>query len=380
MTISFDDNGKHLALAPLTFTRPVCDLRLGILTIEESWLKQLDFNGEVGYITEEYLSEKFTAKPSDLRIAGNVKPSKSVAYLVKELVEDGKLSINGNWVATKGNGSRVQETTMDENDFMIINHPWELFQNNGRAIRWDFELITSGRNTQLPSSTNTILGNNEIFIEEGAKVECAILNTTDGPIYIGKDSEIMEGSIIRAPFALCDNATIKMGAKIYGDTTIGQHCKIGGEVTNSIFYAYSNKGHDGFVGNSVIGEWCNLGADTNTSNLKNNYSNVRYYSYATKEMVETGTQFCGLIMGDHSKTGINTMLNTATNAGICANIFGGGFPPKQVKSFSWGGFDDSPVFKLDKAYEVAQNMMGRRQIELTETDKKILNHLFSQLA
>jgi UDP-N-acetylglucosamine diphosphorylase/glucosamine-1-phosphate N-acetyltransferase len=348
------------------------------LTIKESWLQHLGHEDEVGYLTEEYLSEKYPKKESTLIIAGNVKPSKALASMVNQLTENTRLLVNGSWIATKGNGSEQSEAMLDE--LIVVNNPWDLFQNNGLAIKWDFELITQNKSTQLPSSTNTILGKHEVYIEEGAKVECAILNATDGPIYIGKDAEVMEGSIIRAPFALCDNATIKMAGKIYGGTTIGPHCKVGGEVTNSIFYAYSNKGHDGFVGNSVIGEWCNLGADTNTSNLKNNYSNVRFFSYEAEEMIEANVMFCGAIMGDHSKTGINTMLNTATNVGVCANIFGGGFPPKKIKSYSWGGFDDSPVFRLDKAYEVAENMMSRRKVELTGTDKNILKYLFDQLA
>lgn len=380
MTISFDDNGKHLTLAPLTLTRPVCELRIGILTIKESWLKHLNHTGDVGYLTEEYLNVKYPKANSDLTIAGNIKPSKELVNFVKELNKNERLLVNGIFVATNGEGTMLKERELESSKLIVINHLWDLFQNNGEAIRWDFELITSGRNTQLPSSTNTILGQHEIFIEDGAKIECAILNATDGPIYIGKGAEIMEGSVIRAPFSLGDNATVKMSAKIYGDTTIGDYCKVGGEVSNSIFYAYSNKGHDGFVGNSLIGEWCNLGADTNTSNLKNNYSPVRVYSYEDQEMIESEVMFCGVIMGDQSKTGINTMLNTATSVGVCANIFGGGFPPKKVNSFSWGGFSDSPVFKLDKAFEVGNNMMKRRALHLTEADKSILSHLFNQLA
>ncbi len=380
MTISFDDNGRHLALAPLTLTRPVCELRIGILTIKDSWLQYLDHQGAVGFITEDYLSEKYENLEADLVISGNIKPSSKLVEEVKNLPSDSTLMVNGEKIAVKGNGQNIQNFQFSDEDIIVVNHPWDLFQNNGRAIRWDFDIVTANKNRQHLSATNRTIGKHEIFVEEGAIVECAILNATDGPIYIGKDAEIMEGSMIRAPFALCDNATVKMGAKIYGDTTIGEHCKVGGEVTNSIFYAYSNKGHDGFVGNSLIGEWCNMGADTNTSNLKNNYSDVRVHSYEENKMSETGIMFCGVIMGDHSKTGINTMLNTATSVGVCANIFGGGFPPKKVNSFSWGGFEDSPVFRIEKAYEVAQNMMKRRKLELTETDKKILHHLFSQLA
>jgi UDP-N-acetylglucosamine diphosphorylase/glucosamine-1-phosphate N-acetyltransferase len=380
MKITFDDNGLHKALAPLTLTRPVAELRLGILTIRESWLFLLGEDSSFGFKTEAYLQVKYPAlEHPDLTIAGNIKPTPYLANLVSQLGSDTLLKVNGCWIATKGAGIHITEHKSGE-ELIIIEKVWHLFQNNAAAIKVDYACLTAGRTTQQLSSTNTVLGKGEIFVEAGAKIECTILNTDNGPIYIGKDAEIMEGSVIRGPFALGEQALVKMSAKIYGDTSIGPFCKVGGEISNSIFQAYSNKGHDGFMGNSIVGEWCNFGADTNTSNLKNNYSPVRIYSHETQQMEETEVTFCGVIMGDHSKTGINTMLNTATSVGVCANIFGSGFPPKKINSFSWGGFENSPKFKLDKAYEVAQNMMKRRKVELTEADKKILSALFNQMA
>lgn len=385
MHVIFDDNKLHLTLAPLTLTRPVAELRVGIETIAESWVRLLGAHTEiesVAYNTEEYLEDQYAPiNKNGLKIAGNVKPTKEVAEIVAQVQQGEELFINDIWVATNGIGARnkVNKQVATE-DFIYITKLWELFQLNGAAIKADFETLTQGRTTQQLSGTNRVLGNGEIFIEEGAKIECAILNTEGGPIYIAANAEIMEGSVIRGPFALGEHAVIKMSSKIYGDTTIGKYCKVGGEVSNSIFHSYSNKGHDGFVGNSLIGAWCNLGADTNTSNLKNNYSKVRIHSYETMEMEEAGVMFCGVIMGDHSKTGINTMLNTATSVGVCANIFGGGFPPKYIPSFSWGAIEDREIFKLEKALEVAIIVMERRGVKLSEGDKNILSYLSEQLA
>lgn len=384
MQIIFDDNGMHKRLAPLTLTRPVAQLRFGILTIAESWIKLLaDQYSDIttSYQTETYLNDKFSApKGGGLRIAGNIKPSKALVEAVFKLKDGQSLFVNNVWIASLQEGNEEIKVSTDEEWFLEVTALWHLFQFNGQAISHDFKLLSDGKTTQQLSASNRVLGNHEIFVEEGVSIECAILNATKGPIYIGKNAEIMEGSMIRGPFALCEHAVLKMGAKIYGDTTIGPFCKIGGEVSNSIFQAYSNKGHDGFVGNSLIGEWCNFGADTNTSNLKNNYSQVRVYSYENDGMKETDVTFCGVIMGDHSKTGINTMLNTATSVGVCSNIFGGGFPPKMIPSFSWGGHEGAEKFILKKAFEVAENMMKRRKVELTNADKNILTHLFHQLA
>jgi len=258
----------------------------------------------------------------------------------------------------------------------IVRHPWDIFTMNGLEIASDLEQIMEMHTSKRLSNTNRVIGKGKIFLEEGAKVEACILNTTDGPIYIGKNAEVMEGSIIRGPFALCEHAQVKMGAKIYGPTTVGPHSKVGGEVNNSVIIGYSNKGHDGFLGNSVLGEWCNLGADTNNSNLKNNYDEVRVWSYASKGFAKTGLQFCGLIMGDHSKSGINTMFNTGTVVGVSANVFGGGFPRTFIPSFSWGGASGFIEYRIEKSLEAAARMMERRGIPLDEVEEAILRHVF----
>ena len=375
MKVLFSDNEQHLNLAPLTLTRPVSDLRCGILTIAESWIKHLQTEKK-GFKTEKYLQDKFPEiENPDLIIAGNIKPSTDVVNAVQSLEANQKLIVNDKWVATKGNPSGVVNIRLD--NLIVIENLWDLFQVNHKAIEADFKLLTEGRMADPINDTNRTFGDHEIFIEQGAKVNFATLNSSEGPIYIGKNAEIMEGSFIRGPFSLGDNAVVKMAAKIYSGTTIGPFCKVGGEISNSIFQAYSNKGHDGFVGNSLIGEWCNLGADTNTSNLKNNYGKVKLYNYAERKQLSTNVTFCGLVMGDHSKTGINTMLNTATSVGIASNIFGGGFPPKFIPSFSWGGFDPQSRFILEKAFEVGENMMARRNVKLTENDRFILSYLYN---
>ncbi|MGB0850797.1 MAG: glucose-1-phosphate thymidylyltransferase, partial [Bacteroidia bacterium] len=255
-----------------------------------------------------------------------------------------------------------------------INFTYDIFSKNGYQINEDFNLITTGRKSQTLSTSNTLIGEN-IFVEEGADVEAAVLNSKNGPIYIGKNATIMEGALIKGPFALGSSATIKMGAKIYGDTSVGPSCKVGGEVSNTLFYGNSNKGHDGFLGNSVIGEWCNLGADTNSSNLKNNYAQVKLWNYTKSRFVNSGLQFCGLIMADHSKCGINTMFNTGTVVGVSANIFGASFPRNFIPSFTWGGATGFATYSLGKAFETARIVMSRRQQELNETEKEILKNV-----
>ncbi|MDX5320207.1 MAG: glucose-1-phosphate thymidylyltransferase, partial [Bacteroidota bacterium] len=266
-----------------------------------------------------------------------------------------------------------------DGECMMIQYPWDIFSKNAEALEQDFDLITAGRKSQTLSKTNTLLGD-RIFAEEGAYAECAILNSTTGAIYLGNDSEVMEGSVVRGGLALCEHASLKLSTKIYGATTVGPHSKVGGEVNNSVIIGYSNKGHDGFLGNSVLGEWCNLGADTNNSNLKNNYAEVKLWSYARNGFARTGLQFCGLIMGDHSKSGINTMFNTGTVVGVSANIFGSGFPRNFIPSFSWGGAQGFETFTLKKADEVAEKMMARRGIAYDETEKAIMQHLYEASA
>jgi UDP-N-acetylglucosamine diphosphorylase/glucosamine-1-phosphate N-acetyltransferase len=263
-------------------------------------------------------------------------------------------------------------------DCLIVEHTWDIFSKNDAAIREDFELLTADRKSQpIPKSVNTIAKEN-IFIEEGAKLEFVTLNASTGPIYVGKNSEIMEGSVIRGPFALCEEAQVKLATKVYGATTVGPYSKIGGEVNNSVLFGYSNKGHDGFLGNSVLGEWCNIGADSNNSNLKNNYEEVKLWDYETESFEKTGLQFCGLMMGDHSKCGINTMFNTGTVVGVSANIFGAGFPRNFVPSFSWGGAAGFTVYMTKKAFETARLVMSRRGINFDEKEQEILQHVFEQ--
>jgi UDP-N-acetylglucosamine diphosphorylase/glucosamine-1-phosphate N-acetyltransferase len=374
MNLIFHDHNLHLNLAPLTLTRPVSEIRFGILTISETWNKLLKPT-KTGFVTESYLTEKFKklGDKAAITIAGNIKPDKELAKWVSTLKPGEKLEVNKRWVAS--NGVAKKTIKKEKANLLFIENVWDIFQKNGEAIVLDFDLITAKRKSQAIGKTNQFLKSSRIFIEKGAKVNFAILNASEGPIYIGKDAEIMDGAIIRGPFSLGEHAVVKMAAKIYGPTTVGPYCKVGGEISNSVFQAYSNKGHDGFLGNSVIGEWCNFGADTNSSNLMNTYGKLKVHSYLSNKSEQTDITFCGVIMGDHSKTGINTMLNTATVVGVSANIFGAGFPNKYIPSFTWGGTDTSSKFKLDKAFEVAQNMMSRRNLHLSSTDKKILSHL-----
>jgi len=380
--ILFDDASWH-DLLPLTFTRPIAKLRAGILTMEEKW--QRYFSTFAGYLTQEYLTAKYpmTCSSSEiLYVNAKVFPSESLVKQIKLLTKGEALKTENVLLAVcLGASEKLQiETYLNRAksiEFVpqMINHPYDIFRLNGIAIEDDFSNLTKDRKSKPLSSTNTLLGSN-IFIEEGAIVECCILNSNTGPIYIGKDAEIMEGAIIRGPFALCEHSQVKMAAKIYGPTTIGPYSRVGGEVNNSVIQGFSNKAHDGFLGNSVIGEWCNLGADTNNSNLKNNYASVKLWNYVKESFVDTKLQFCGLIMGDHSKCGINTMFNTGTVVGVSANIFGDGFPRNFIPSFSWGGAQGFSVFQIPKAFEVMEKAMGRRNHQLTESDKEMFKHIF----
>lgn len=380
--ILFDGSVRN-ALLPFTFTRPVADIRVGILTIREKWEKYLGYTTTT--ITEEYLSEKYpmVEMEENVMINASFLPNDILVEMVKSLEENQAVFYKDEVVAffSKEN----QEVDFDTfeiieftDDCLRIEHTWDIFSKNDVALREDFELITEGRYSQpIPKSVNVISSEN-IFIEEGAKLEFVTLNASTGPIYIGKNSEIMEGSVIRGPFALCDHGRVKLATKVYGATTVGPHSVIGGEVNNSVLFGYSNKGHDGFLGNSVLGEWCNIGADSNNSNLKNNYEEVKLWSYETEGFAKTGLQFCGLMMGDHSKCGINTMFNTGTVVGVSANIFGSGFPRNFVPSFSWGGASGFTTYMTNKAFQTAKIVMARRQVEFTEEDAKILEHVFEE--
>ncbi|TNE70601.1 MAG: glucose-1-phosphate thymidylyltransferase [Bacteroidetes bacterium] len=371
MRLLISDDGKLLDFAPLTLTRPVSELRIGLLTIRERWEKYLQPE-LLGYETASYLSVKYPPINADITVNATALPTRE---LINEIIHlsDGQMLMSGSdWIAKKGNAVNHIEA---KNKPVFLKKRWDLFKYNGDMLRSDFELITAGRTSETLSATNTVIGDkNKIFVEEGASIEAAILNVKDGPIYIGKAAEVMEGAIIRGPFGLLDHATIKMGAKMYGDTTIGPYCKVGGEIGNSIFYGFSNKGHDGYVGNSLIGEWCNLGADTNTSNLKNNYGRVKTFDYNQKKLVQTDVTFMGLSMGDHSKTSINTMFNTASTTGVFVNVFQAGFPDKFLPSFSWGQADIK--YDFDKAVEAANAMMERRTRFLSEEEIEIFRHLY----
>ena len=368
---------------PLTFTKPISELRCGILTFAERWEKLLDIR-EKRYITEEYLEVKYPRyeKKESLLIVPNFLPTEKVLDQIKNLQFGEALVYENELLVAKINLEnfglhQIEKMTDIEEELTVFKHPTDLFSFNEKAINFDFDLLTNGRTSQPLSETNGFLGNKEdIFIEEGAEIEFATINAKTGKIYIGKNAEVMEGCNLRGPIALCEGAKFNLGAKIYGATTIGPYSKIGGEVNNIVVQGYSNKGHDGFVGNSVIGEWCNFGADTNSSNLKNNYSEVKLWSYKHKKFVGTGLQFTGVIMGDHAKTAINTQLNTGTIIGVAANIFKTGFPPNLVDNFSWGGMRGDEKFTINKAYEVAEKMMNRRKISLTQADKDILRYIF----
>jgi UDP-N-acetylglucosamine diphosphorylase/glucosamine-1-phosphate N-acetyltransferase len=383
--VLFDSN--HKDLLPLTFTRPVAEIRIGILTLTQKW--ELLLSRKASFYTEDYLQEKYPMAISDdnLLVNGGVIPERDLAIQVGKLGYGEALSWEGKLIAARvgyneatkillGDLSGIRVRNLDVEPLQVLR-PFDVFRLNGQALQLDFEELTRGRKSASLSSTNRVIAPENVFVEEGAYVECAIINASAGSVYIGKHSEIMEGAIVRGPFALCEHSSLKMGAKIYGPTTIGPYSKVGGEINNSVVFGYSNKAHDGFLGNSVIGEWCNLGADTNNSNLKNNYEEVKLWSYREERFVKTGLQFCGLIMGDHSKCGINTMFNTGTVVGISANIFGDGFPRNYIPSFSWGGAAGMVDYVIDKALLTAQRVVERRGISLNEVDKKILCHIYN---
>ena len=385
MQLVFSDAQYWGDFLPLTFTRPVAELRIGILTFQERWKKLLEIE-DIAFLTEDYLQEKFkkTESKESLLIVPNFLPTESVLEQIKKIKQGEALIYQNEVIIAKldmSNFSLSQITKMTdvEGELLFVKSPSDIFTYNQQFLDYDFELLTRNRKSQELSETNNFLGDKEdLFIEEGAEIEFATLNCKTGKIYVGKNAEIMEGTMIRGSLALCEGSKINMGAKVYGATTIGPYSKVGGEVNNIVIFGYSNKGHEGFIGNSVIGEWCNLGADTNSSNLKNNYANVKLWNYRLSKFVDTGLQFCGLIMGDHSKSAINTQFNTGTVVGVAANIFKTGFPPNLVKSFSWGGMNGDESYRLDKVLEVMEKVMQRRKVDLTDVDKNIISHLYNK--
>jgi len=380
MNIILQDLENHLTFAPLTLTRPVGNLRAGMFTNDERY--KLYFpDAEVSYETEEYLSGKFplNKKADNYWINGAVIPNEELVEMIQSTEIDQTLVVNGVFVCHRGAECSVENKRYETLDSLIyMKKRWNLYQCNHAALKADFDFYTKNKKSFILSKSNTLIGPEEnLFIDEGATIEGAIINVKDAPVYIGENAEVMEGSLIRGGLALCDNAVLKMGTKSYGSTTIGPFCKVGGEVNNVIFHGYSNKGHEGFIGNSLIGEWCNLGADTNCSNLKNNYGTVKTHDYKLDQLEQTDVQFMGITMGDHAKTGINTMFNTATVIGVSANVFGADFPPKHILNFSWGGHEGASKFDFDKSIEVANNMMIRRGKEMTSDDVKIFKKLYS---
>ena len=379
--ILFDGTLRE-ALLPFTYTRAVADIRIGILTIREKWEKYL--GSTTTTITEEYLSEKYPMVEmyENVLINASFLPNKELVDLVVGLRENEAVFYKEEVIAffTDKTQEKVDFTTYKAIEYkgavLQIKNTWDIFSKNTQALQADYNLITEGRKSEPISKTNNIICPENIFFEEGAKVEYSMLNAAKGPIYIGKNAEIWEGSLIRGGFALCEKAVVKMGAKIYGPTTIGPYSKVCGEINNSVIFGYSSKGHDGYLGNSVLGEWCNIGADSNTSNLKNNYAKIRLWNYKTETFDRTGLQFCGIMMGDHSKTAINTMFNTATVIGVNANIYVLGFPEKFIPSFSWGEASGFATYLPKKALETAKAMMGRRGIEFNQKEADILNHIF----
>lgn len=381
MHITFiDSEDSWRQMLPLSYTRPIADVRVGILKLHEKWATVLNAS-ETSFRPQDYLQELFTSpKNKSLTLLGNVIPNPGLIDAVRHLKEDEALTYEGALIGGFYDANESfeiagrKEITVSKLD--QIAYPWDIFRLNGIEIKNDYALLTDNRKSQSLNDSYIQTYGDQIFIEEGAIVKSAVLNAEAGPIYIGKNAEVQEGSMIRGPFALCESSVVNMGAKIKGDTTIGPFSKVGGEVSNSILLGYSNKGHDGFLGNSVIGEWCNLGADTNTSNLKNNYANVKMWDFASGRFKDTGLQFCGLIMGDHSKCGINTMFNTGTTVGVSANIFGDGFPRNIIPSFSWGGSSGFTTYQTRKAFETAEIVMQRRNKTLSEADKAVLSHIF----
>lgn len=378
------DGAYRDALLPFTFTRPVADIRVGILTIREKWEHHLGCTTST--VTEDYLAEKYpmVEMEENVFINSSYLPNENLVESIKNLQPNQALLHDDEIVAFYAYENQEEvdfdtyEQILFEQECTVICKPYDIFGKNDIALRADFELITEGRDSEPIPDTVQYLGKENIFIEEGAVLNFVILNASSGPIYIGKNAEVMEGSVIRGPFALGEESQVKLGAKIYGATTIGPHCRVGGEVNNSVLFGYSNKGHDGFLGNSVLGEWCNIGADSNNSNLKNNYDEVKLWSYESGSFEKTGLQFCGLMMADHSKCGINTMFNTGTVVGVSANVFGAGFPRNYIPNFTWGGPQGTQNYMINKALQTAEIVMKRRHQELTQDDKDILIHIYNE--
>lgn len=396
--VLFDTESRYADLLPLSFTRPVADFRVGIMTLRQKWEARI--KGDFFYMPVDYLTTKFGTAPEDCEdltfISGSLLATDALASKIEGLaIGEGLYARDGELIAYRGaslhacvEGDRSDGEVTGEtvDDAVSLKFVFDLFLNNSAEIIKDFAILTAGRQSQPIPDYVTLIGlpemseeekRNLVFIEDGATVDCASINVKEGPVYVGRNATMMEGSVVRGPLSLGEKAVIKMGAKIYGGTTFGPYCKIGGEVSNTIIFGYSNKAHDGYLGNAVIGEWCNLGAGVNASNLKNDYSKIRIWNYPRHTFMRTDLQFCGLIMGDHSKAGINVMFNTATVVGVGCNLHGAGFPRVFVPSFCQGspagGLSD---VGLKKFYEVAERVMSRRNISLTDGDRRIYERVY----
>jgi UDP-N-acetylglucosamine diphosphorylase/glucosamine-1-phosphate N-acetyltransferase len=381
--ILFDDPVIRQDLLPFTFTRPVGKIRVGILTIDEKWEKRLGL--QVSFQTPEYLRKKYPVKSGDknLLINGAVCPDDKLVKAIQDLPEGSFLIKKQLLIAAKNPQQEMTPSNIVEydNDLTVIDKSWKIYSKNGEQIKLDFKLITAGRKSAgIQDKHTAVYGEENLFVEEGVTMKAAVINAENGPVYLGKNSIIQEGALIRGSFALCEGGHLNMGAKVRGDTTVGPFSKVGGEISTTVIFGYSNKAHDGFLGCSVIGEWCNLGADTNTSNLKNNYDNVKLWSHVTQKYETTGLQFCGLMMGDHSKCSINTMFNTGTVVDVSANVFGQGFPKNYIPSFTWGGSEGMTTYMLDKAMETAERVLGRRKIEMDPIERELLASIFIMTA
>ncbi len=389
--IFFDDE-HWVSLLPLSYTKPCCELRVGIRTIRDKW--EASLSGTGSFICKEYLSAKFPIRidSENLIINGRLLPNDRTLQLIRNLELNQALIFNDNMIAARLDEQQLQTLGAAENQshfkaidissiaseyIQMIERPFDIMRFNASEIQKDVLYLTTGRQSNDIHKSNTCFGQNQIFIEKGASVRCSILDAENGPIYIAKNASVMEGAIIKGPFALGENSTVKMAAKIYAGVSTGPHCKIGGELGNSSIQGFSNKGHDGYLGDSVLGEWCNLGADTNNSNLKNNYAEVKVWHYGTERFEKSGLQFCGLTMGDHSKSAINTMFNTGTVVGVAANVFGHGFPRNFIPSFSWGGYQKMITFQFEKALTMMESMMSRRNKTLDQFDIDIYQHIFT---
>lgn len=381
--ILFDDPLIRPELLPFTFTRPVGAIRVGILTIREKWERWLQ--AKVGFQTEPYLRKKFPLLHDSgaVLINGAVCPDEALCARIQSL-GTGQFLVKGQLLIAAN--PPVQEMTPSNTieyaqEITVIDRTWKIFRENGNQLRTDFRIVTRGRaSAPMPDRHTVVYGEHNLFLEEGVTLKAAVINAENGPVYLGRNSIVQEGALIRGPFALCEGGHLNMGAKVRGDTTVGPYSKVGGEISTSVIFAYSNKAHDGFLGCSVIGEWCNLGADTNTSNLKNNYDTIRIWRHTTGTFEDTGLQFCGLMMGDHSKTAINTMLNTGTVIDVFANVFGEGFPRNYIPSFSWGGSGGFTTYRIDKALEAGARAMARRNVTLDTVESEILLTVYNMTA